>query len=145
MDLHNNCWIQERMNADFDFPFFPHCLSLPSAAISPPCTFRLFHFWREDGFMFSRCSTYYKLLWTECGWLPWGCLVWKVLSKPQRFTLLMAAGGCSGRKHLPVTGATRCGQALKRDCNSLLSELTLPWNMGRCVLPLPAPVCPASL
>ena len=42
----------------------------------------------------------------------------------------MATERCSGRKHWPMTGATRCGRAWKGKHNSPSSELTLPWNMG---------------
>lgn len=33
MDIRTNCWIQEWMNVDFDFDFFPYCL-FPLSAIS---------------------------------------------------------------------------------------------------------------
>ena len=34
MDIRTNCWIQEWMNVDFDFYFFPNCLSLLSISYS---------------------------------------------------------------------------------------------------------------
>lgn len=125
----------EQMNADFYFPFFPHCFFLPCATLfhTPPPTAHLVfvnsagnremyitvdELRKEDGFMFSCCSTYYKLLCVECGWLPRGCRVWKVFSKPKRWPLLMAAGTCRGRKLSPTTRAPRCARALKREHGS---------------------------
>lgn len=73
----------------------------------------------------------------ECGWLPWRCLLWKVLLKLQIFLLLMAAGRWSCRKHLPMFRATYCGRASGREHDSVPSELTLPWSQGETCLTSP--------
>lgn len=73
----------------------------------------------------------------ECRWLPWRGLLWNVRLKPQRFLLLMAAGRCNRRKHLPTVRTTCCGRALKREHDSQLLELTLPWSKGETCLTSP--------